>query len=105
MNKEKAIDFARLMESYLDIPSFMCENIESNLINEKYKDVIEYILLRRNELERNENYKSKQDIIKMYLELKEKYEFLIGMIKINTQVDLNKVIDYINKGDSNEREK
>ena len=33
MDKEKAICFAGLMESYLNIPSFVCELIEKKLID------------------------------------------------------------------------
>lgn len=59
MNKENAIKFAGLMEDYLDIPSFVCEYIERALIDGRYKEIIEYIIQRRNELEQesdsNEN--------------------------------------------------
>lgn len=51
MNKEDAIRFAELMEDYLNIPSFVCEYIEQALIDGKYKEVIEYIIQRRNEIE------------------------------------------------------
>lgn len=52
MNKEKAIEFAGLMEDYLNISSFVCEYIEQALISGKYEEVINYILQRRKELER-----------------------------------------------------
>lgn len=55
MNKERAIEFASLMEDYLNIPSFVCEYIEQALISEKYEEVINYILQRRKELERSDN--------------------------------------------------
>ena len=51
MDRKNAIRFACLMEDYLNIPSFVCEHIEKALINNKYKEVIEYIIQRRNELE------------------------------------------------------
>lgn len=51
MNKENAIRFASLMEDYLQIPSFVCEEIEKALIDGRYKEIIEYIIQRRNELE------------------------------------------------------
>ena len=47
MNKEDAIYFAGLMEDYLHIPSFLCETIEKKIIDEKYKEVIEYIIQRK----------------------------------------------------------
>lgn len=50
MNKENAIYFAGLMEDYLHIPSFLCETIEKNLIDKKYKEVIEYIIQRKKEI-------------------------------------------------------
>ena len=53
MNKNDAIYFAGLMEDFLNLPSFVCEHIEQALINEKYKDVIEYIINRRKEIEKN----------------------------------------------------
>lgn len=52
MNKEMAIEFAGLMEDYLNIPSFVCEYIEQALISEKYEEVINYILQRRKEIEK-----------------------------------------------------
>lgn len=51
MNKEKAIEFASLMEDYLNIPSFVCEYIEKALISGKYEEVINYIIQRRKEIE------------------------------------------------------
>lgn len=51
MNKEDAIYFAGLMEDYLHIPSFLCETIEKNLIDKKYKEVIEYIIQRKKEID------------------------------------------------------
>lgn len=55
MNKEDAISFASLMEDYLKIPSFVCEYIEQALIDGKYKEVIEYIIQRRNEIGQGSN--------------------------------------------------
>ena len=54
MNKKDAIYFAGLMEDFLDLPSFICEMIENNLIEEKYKEVIEYIIMRKKEIEKLE---------------------------------------------------
>ena len=71
MNKERAIYFAGLMEEYLNIPSCVCENIENELINEKYNKVINYVIDRRKELENKANYKTHQEIINMYLELQQ----------------------------------
>lgn len=51
MNKENAIKFAGLMEDYLNIPSFVCEYIAKALIDGSYREVIEYIIQRRTELE------------------------------------------------------
>lgn len=63
MNKEEAIYFAGLMEFYLNIPSFVCENIEKKLIDENYKEVIEFIINRTKEL------KEKQKDTKYQMEI------------------------------------
>lgn len=55
MNREEAIYFAGLMESYLNIPSFICEIIEYKLIEGKYQEVIEYIIQRKRELDKGED--------------------------------------------------
>lgn len=47
MNLNDAMYFAGLMEDYLEIPAFICENIENKLANEEYKDVIEFIIKRK----------------------------------------------------------
>lgn len=52
MSRERAIYFAGLMKEYLNIPSCVCENIENELINEKYYKVINYIIDRKKELEK-----------------------------------------------------
>ena len=49
MSRERAIYFAGLMKEYLNIPSCVCENIENELINEKYYKVINYIIDRKKE--------------------------------------------------------
>ena len=54
MSRERAIYFAGLMEEYLNIPSCVCENIENELINEKYYKVINYIIDRKKELEKSD---------------------------------------------------
>ena len=56
MSEEEAIKFAGLMEDYLNIPSFVCEMIEKQLEDNKYKEVVKYIIQRRNEIESKENY-------------------------------------------------
>ena len=53
MNKEEAIRFAGLMEDYLNIPSFVCEMIQQQLEENKYKEVVEYVIQRKNEIEIN----------------------------------------------------
>ena len=53
MSRERAIYFAGLMKEYLNIPSCVCENIENELINEKYYKVINYIIDRKKELEKS----------------------------------------------------
>ena len=101
MNKEEAIRFAGLMESYLNIPSFVCEYIEKDLINGKYRETIEYVIQRRNEIETKEDYKSYQDIINMYLELQQenkqlkyKYYQLLDDEEL-LQMKIDKAIKYI----------
>lgn len=47
MNLNDAMYFASLMEDYLEIPVFICEKIENKLVNEEYKDVIEFIINRK----------------------------------------------------------
>ena len=94
MNKERAIYFAGLMEEYLNIPSFVCEIIENELINEKYNKVINYVIDRRKELENKLNYKTHQEIINMYLELQQenkKYKEVID--KAIKQLELLKYVD------------
>lgn len=54
MNREDAIYFAGIMEDFLDIPSMVCETIESLLVSEKYKEVIDFIIMRKREID-NEN--------------------------------------------------
>lgn len=51
MKKEDAIYFAGLMEDYLQIPSMYCELIEKKLIENKYEEVISFIISRRKQLE------------------------------------------------------
>lgn len=61
MNKRKAIEFAGLMEDYLNIPSMICERIEHTLINGKYEEVIDFILRRRKELEQGSDSNGKDN--------------------------------------------
>ena len=73
MNKEEAIRFAGLMEEYLHIPSFVCEMIQDQLENNNYKEVVEYVIQRRNEIESKKDYISEQQAINMWInKLKEK---------------------------------
>lgn len=67
MNKEEAIRFAGLMEDYLNIPSFVCEMIQQQLEQNKYKEVVEYVVQRRNEIESKEDYISYQQAINMWI--------------------------------------
>ena len=76
MSEENRIRFAGLMEEYLNIPSFVCELIEKKLEDNKYKEVIEYVVQRRNEIENKEDYLSEQEKIKRYLDLQQKVEQL-----------------------------
>ena len=66
MNKENAIRFAGLMEEYLNIPAFVCEMIEQQLEENKYKEVVEYIIQRRNEIENKPDYMTEQEKIKIF---------------------------------------
>ena len=102
MNKERAIYFAGLMEEYLNIPFCVCENIENELINEKYNKVINYVIDRRKELENKSNYKTHKEIINMYLKLqkkKKKYKEVIDKAINNSQY----WIDYYTRLNSDER--
>ena len=76
MSEENRIRFAGLMEEYLNIPSFVCELIEKQLQDNKYKEVIEYIVQRRNEIENKEYYLSEQEKINRYLDFQQKVEQL-----------------------------
>ena len=88
MSEENRIRFAGLMEEYLNIPSFVCELIEKKLEDNKYKEVIEYVVQRRNEIENKEDYLSEQEKIKRYLDLQQKVEQLENIRK--------EAIEYIN---------
>ena len=81
MSEENRIRFAGLMEEYLNIPSFVCELIEKQLQDNKYKEVIEYIVQRRNEIENKEYYLSEQEKINRYLYLQQKVEQLENIRK------------------------
>lgn len=50
MNKEDAQFFAGEMENFLDIPSMLCESVESLLTQGRYKEVCDFILRRRKEI-------------------------------------------------------
>ena len=51
MEKGIARQFTCLMADYLDIPSFVCEKMESQLINGNYEDVINFVVKRKKEIE------------------------------------------------------
>ena len=121
MSEENRIKFAGLMEEYLNIPSFVCELIEKQLQDNKYKEVIEYIVQRRNEIENKKDYLSEQEKIKRYLDLQQKVEQLenirkevIEYIKDNacyseghckcsfSQIALDNLLNILNKGENNE---
>lgn len=85
MSEENRIKFAGLMEEYLNIPSFVCELIEKQLQNKKYKEVIEYIVQRRNEIENKEDYLSEQEKINQYLYLQQKVEQLEKELQTNAK--------------------
>lgn len=50
MNKQDARYFAGKMEDILNIPAFVCEKIEQELINEDYESVCKFILNRLKEI-------------------------------------------------------
>lgn len=89
MSEKNRIRFAGLMEEYLNIPIFVCELIEKQLEDNKYKEVIEYVVQRRNEIENKEDYLSEQEKIKQYLDLQQKVEQLENIRK--------EAIDYVYK--------
>lgn len=92
MSEENRIRFAGLMEEYLNIPSFVCELIEKQLEDNKYKEVIEYVVQRRNEIENKVGYLSEQEKINQYLNLQQKVEQLEKEIK-----KLNNIINELEK--------
>ena len=53
MEKGVARQFVCLMADYLDIPSFVCEKMESQLIKGEYEDVINFVVKRKKEIEKN----------------------------------------------------
>ena len=54
MKEDRARYFAGLMEDFLHIPAFMCERIERKLVNDKYEEVINYVIDRKQYLEQEE---------------------------------------------------
>ena len=93
MNKEEAIRFAGLMEDYLHIPSFVCEMIQDHLENNNYKEVVEYVIQRRNEIENKDDYISEQQAINMWInKIKEKDK---EIERLNNIIDeLEKILEY-----------
>ena len=49
----------------LHIPSFVCEMIQDQLENNNYKEVVEYVIQRRNEIESKKNYLTEQQITQL----------------------------------------
>ena len=78
MSRERAIYFAGLMKEYLNIPSCVCENIENELINEKYYKVINYIIDRKKEYK--EQHKEKE-IQYALIEVNKKYKEAFDKVK------------------------
>ena len=100
MNKEDAIYFAGLMEDYLHIPSFLCESIENDLVNGKYKEVIEYVIQRKKEVEENSRINTIEEIPKLSLMVSEDtkgiklYNFIIYNMKFHEVMDLYTSLKY-----------
>lgn len=55
MKKQDARYFAGKMEDFLNIPSFVCEKMEEELMNEKYESVCFFILRRLKEINSDTN--------------------------------------------------
>ena len=89
MNKEEAIKFAGLMEEYLHIPTFVCEMIEKQLEDNKYKEVVEYVIQRRNEIENKEDYISEQQTINMWINKLEEKDKEIDRLNNDIKILLN----------------
>lgn len=85
MNKEEAVYFAGLMEDYLNIPSFICESIEKDLVNGRYKEVIEYIIQRKKYLKEKEQKEREQINIDGSVEILEEDKHIIE--KIDTTLE------------------
>ena len=92
MNKEDSIRFAGLMEDYLNIPSFVCEMIQQQLEKNKYKEVVEYVVQRRNEIENKEDYISQQQAINMWIKKLEEKDKEIENLKKDL-INLLSIID------------
>ena len=50
MDINTARAFAGLMEDYLKIPSMVCELIENKLIDDKSEEVIQFVVKRKEEI-------------------------------------------------------
>ena len=85
MNKEEAVYFAGLMEDYLNIPSFICESIEKDLVNGRYKEVIEYIIQRKKISKKKEQKEREQINIDGSVEILEEDKHIIE--KIDTTLE------------------
>lgn len=100
MKKEDAIYFAGLMEDYLHIPFFLSETIEKDLSDGKYKEVIEYIIQRKRELEESSYFKTIEEMPKVSLMVNEDtkgielYRFIINNMKFSEVMDLYTSLKY-----------
>ena len=52
MEKGVARQFVCLMADYLNIPPFICEKMESQLIKGEYEDVINFVVKSKKEIEK-----------------------------------------------------
>ena len=61
MNRSEAIEIAGKCESFLNIPALYCEQIEKDLMENNYKEVIWFIIGRKEEID-----KKKQQELERY---------------------------------------
>ena len=80
-HKEDSIRFAGLMEDYLNIPSFVCEMIQQQLEENKYKEIVEYVIQRRNEIESKPEFISDRNAITMLVNQNEEKDKEIDRLK------------------------
>ena len=111
MNKEETIRFAGLMEDYLNIPSFVCEMIQQQLEENKYKEVVEYVVQRRNEIESKPDFISDRNAITMLVNQNEQKDkeierlnniieektYLYNKLSTESEYTINKLNNIINE--------